>query len=174
MFPAHVHNFIIKKKTIVDRRKVIRMEEDRWSKLTRLIDENFALKIIDKNFVLKPIDKNFALKLADKMVDWDRRVIRPGHEVSDEELRVLVDVYDYFFFATLKAELKDIDNYLHLLFVALLSRVHDKHKNPYYEGFFNALCQMLLLRKLLLTMGDDLWLIQWIQSLQASLSKLGL
>jgi len=150
------------------------MEEDRWSKLSRVIDANFALKIIDKNLVLKPIDTNFALKLVDKMVDWDRRVIRPGREVSDEELRVLYDVYDYFFLAALKAELKDIDNYLYPLFATLLSRVHHKHKNPYYEGFFNALCQMLLLRKLLLTMGDDLWLVQWIQSLQTSLSKLGL
>jgi len=159
---------------IIYRRKVVVMEEDRWSKLSRLIDENFALKIIDKNFVLKPIDKNFALKLLDKMIDWDRRVIKRGRAVSDEELRVLYDVYDYFFFATLKAELKDIDNYLYPLFADLLSRVHNKHKNPYYEGFFNALCQMLLLRKLLLTIGDDLWVFQWIQSLQTSLSKLGL
>jgi hypothetical protein len=150
------------------------MEEDLWAKLSQLIDENFALKIIDKNFVLKPIDKDFALKLIDKMIEWDKRVIRPGREVSDEDLRVLYDIYDYFFFAALKAELKDIDNYLHPLFGYLLSRVHHKHKNPYYEGFFNALCQILLLRKLLLTMGDDLWLVQWIQSLQTSLSKLGL
>jgi len=160
--------------TLIPACGAMRMEEDRWSKLSRLIDTDFALKIIDKNLALKPIDRSFALRLTDKMVEWDEHVIRRGHEVSDEELRVLYDIYDYFFFAALKAELKDIDNYLHPLFFDLLSHVHNKHKNPYYEGFFNALGQMLLLRKLLLTMGDDLWLVQWIQSLQKSLSKLRL
>lgn len=105
------------------------------------------------------VDKNFAIKLVDRMIDWDKSLAnerRKGKEVSDEDLQVLYDTWDFFFSLVLKADLQKID-YLAPLFKDLCLRVSNTHKNLFYEGFFHALAQMLMLRKLMLSFGESAW-----------------
>ena len=134
------------------------MEENIWSKFR------------------KTIDRNFALKLVDKMVEWDNYIAnqkRRGREVNDQELRILYDIYDYFFYMVLKCESEDIVN-INSLLMELHRRVSEKHRSQFYEGFFQALGQILMLRKLSLDIGEELWFTQWNQNFSNSLSKLGI
>jgi len=131
------------------------MEENVWSKFSQTIDRNFALKLVDK------------------MIEWDNHLKnqrRRGREVSDDDLRILYDIYDYFFYMVLRCELKDIDN-INSLLMDLHLRVGEKHRDLFYEGFFQTLGQMLMFRKLL-AMGDNAWFDQWNQSFRSSISKL--
>ena len=133
------------------------MEESTWTKFGEMIDRNFALKLVDK------------------MIEWDRYIIdqrHKGREVSESDFQTLHDIYDYFFFMVLKCELKDIDNIFRML-LDLRHRVVEKHKNLFYDGFFEAVGQILLFRKLL-ALGDEVWFLDWKQSFRRSLSKLGL
>lgn len=120
------------------------------------------------------IDRDSALRLVDQMISWDNYVEKQrarGKEVSDSDLRILYDMYDYFFAMVLKVELEQIDN-LNVLLMGLMQRAAKKHKHPFYEGFFFALAQMSLFRKLLLTIGENQLFAQWSDSFRQSLSKL--
>lgn len=98
---------------------------------------------------------------------------RKGRYVSDEDLKVLYDSWDFFFLLVLKADISEID-YLAPLFRDFCLRVSDYHKNLFYEGFFHGLAQMLMLRKLMLSYGESGWLEQWNKSFQGTLKRLGL
>jgi len=120
------------------------------------------------------VDKNFAMELLDRMINWDNSVVRrKGKQVGDEDLQVLYDAWDFFFSLVLNANLQEVD-YLAPLFKDLCLRVSHKHKNLFYEGFFHALAQMLMLRKLMLSFGESAWYSQYSESFQKTLVKLNL
>lgn len=148
------------------------MEEDYWLELTNQVDNKLVSKIFNQDLSLKKIDRRFAFKLLDEMIKWDKRIIRPGYVTNEEALDALFSIQDYFFYMIMKADLKDIDDHLAPLVGDMFKRVHLKHRNPYYEGFFNSLVQMLLFLKLFYLLGEKAWIVEWIIRLQKGLNKL--
>lgn len=150
------------------------MEEEYWLELTSQVDKKLISRIFNQDLSLKRIDRRFAFKLLDEMIKWDKRIIRSGIVTDEETLDALLSIQDYFFYMIMKANLKDIDDYLHPLLRDMFMRVHSKHRNPYYEGFFNSLLQILLFRKLFYLLGEKAWIVEWTMRFQKGLDKLGI
>lgn len=143
------------------------LEDAYWSELNRTIDKKLLMKIFNPNLTLREFDRNFILKLVDELIKWDRLHIKPGVQPNPNDMDVLLDIQDYFFYIISKANADNIDG-LNQLFSDIFLRVHTYHKNPYYEGFFNALSQFLFLRKLQLP-GENEWIAMWMARFQKSL-----
>jgi len=150
------------------------MEEDYWFLLNQLVDKKLVMKIFNPDLSLKEIDRNFVFKLVDEMIKWDKKVIKPGIQPNQNDVDVLLDIQDYFFYIISKAKADNIDSFTQL-FRDIFMRVHSKHKNPYYEGFFNALLQELSMQKLKLlydAVGENEWITFWMTRFQKSLLRL--
>lgn len=148
------------------------MKEDYWLNLTQLADKKLVSRIFNQDMSLKKIDRKFAFKLLDEMIKWDKRIIRSGIVTDEDALNALLTIQDYFFYMIMKADLKDIDTHLEPLLGDILRRVHSKHRNPYYEGFFTSLVQMLLFQKMYYSFGEKEWILDWTMRLQKGLDKL--
>ena len=146
------------------------LEDNYWSELNQMVDKKLVMKIFNPDLSLKEIDRNFVFKLVDEMIKWDKKVIKPGIQPNPNDIDVLLDIQDYFFYIISKAKADNIDSFIQL-FTDILRRVLSKHKNPYYEGFFNALIQGLCVQKLKLP-GENEWITFWMTRFQKSLLRL--
>lgn len=148
------------------------MKEDYWLQLTKLVDKKLVSRVFNQDMSLKKIDKKFAFRVLDEMIKWDRRVVTGRGRAKEDDLDILFHIQDYFFYMIMKAGVKDIDENLRQLFNDIFMRVHSKHRDPYYEGFFNCLFQVLIFRHAQLHLGEETWIAAWIVNLQESLNKL--
>jgi len=150
------------------------LEEEFRRLLNGLVDKKLVSKIFTSDLKMRKIDHKFAFNLLDEMINWDERIIRPGISPKDEDVNLLFPLQDYFFYLIMQAEVKDIDEHLMQLFRDMFLRVHSKHRDPYYEGFFNCLFQLILFRKHLQSLGKKTWITDWIPQLENSLNRLNI
>jgi len=150
------------------------LEEDFEKQVSGLIDKKLVSKIFTPDLKMRRVDHKFAFNLLDKMINWDKKIIRSSISPNDEDVNLLFPIQDYFFYLITQAEVKDIDEHLLQLFRDMYLRVHSKHRDPYYEGFFNCLFQMILFRKHLQSLGEKIWIASWISQLENSLNRLNI